>query len=241
MRMTEFAKREVKFVGHLVGHGRKRIDPDRLSVIINLDRPVTKKQLKSVLGLLGYHRAFISGYAEAAIPLTNLTSNKTPMNIPWTDSEQKAFDVLKNKLCSATALYTPRIGQPFVLRSDASGIAVAACLSQLGDGYTSVSERGIGERPVAFCSQKLTPTQRAWSVIEREAYAVIFALKKYHNLAFGSRIVVFCDHNPLSCIVDCVPKSAKLTRWSLALQAYDIVFRYSNGSYNVVADYLSRG
>jgi len=75
---------------------------------------------------------------------------------------------------------TPKIGALFFMRTVVSGVAVAACLNQLANDDIIVDENGTGERPVAFCSQKLTPTQCAWSVIEREAYAVIFALKKFH-------------------------------------------------------------
>jgi hypothetical protein len=103
-----------------------------------------------------------------------------------------------------------------------------------------VNEQGAGERPVAFCSQKLSPTQSAWSTIEREAYAVIYALNKFHHIIFGAPLIVYCDHNPLRYLVECAPKSAKLTRWKLALQAYQIEFRFTRGSNNVVADCLSR-
>ena len=57
---------------------------------------------------------------------------------------------------------------------------------------------------------------------------------------YGAKITVFCDHNPLQYIKECAPKSAKLLRWSLALQEFDIDLRYAKGSDNVVADYLSR-
>ena len=52
--------------------------------------------------------------------------------------------------------------------------------------------------------------------------------------------MIFSDHNPLAYIVDSVAKSAKLMRWSLALQEYDLVFRYVKAAHNVVADCLSR-
>lgn len=158
--------------------------------------------------------------------------------------EQLAFDTLKDKLCRTTELHVPRIGELFIMRTDASGVAVAGALSQLTAGNEAstndVTEKGDGEMPIAFCSQKLTATQQAWSTIEREAYAVIFALKKWHYLIFGAPVVVFCDHNPLTYIVSNATSSAKLTRWSLALQEYNISFRYAKGRNNIVADCLSR-
>jgi hypothetical protein len=241
---TEFAKPQVKFVGHMVGSGTKSQDPDKVSCIRDLERPYTRQQLRQKLGLMGYYRNFVPRYAEIAKPLTDLTSNKSPKNLPWREVEQLAFDTLKDKLCQATQLHVPRIGELFVLRTDASGIAVAGALSQLiagaGGATSDVTEKGDGEMPIAFCSQKLTATQQAWSTIEREAYAVIFALKKWHYLIFGAPVVVFSDHNPLTYIVSNATNSAKLTRWSLALQEYNITFRYAKGRSNIVADCLSR-
>jgi len=92
---------------------------------------------------------------------------------------------------------------------------------------------------VAFASHKLTATQCAWSVIEQEAYAVVWALGRFRNIIFGAQISVFTDHNPLKYLSESMPKSAKLTRWSLALQEYDLVLKYTRGTCNSVADYLS--
>jgi len=130
-----------------VGSGQKRTDPDRLVAIRQLCRPQTRKQLKSVLGLMNYHHTFIRGYAELATPLTDLTSKNVPSTIPWTDREQLAFDTVKDRLRQATALYTPKIGAIFIMRTDASGVAVAACSNQLANDDVIVDEKGTGEDP----------------------------------------------------------------------------------------------
>ena len=91
-----------------------------------------------------------------------------------------------------------------------------------------------------FFSQKFSTTQAAWSAVEREAYAVIASLKKCHHIVFGSEFVVFSDHSPLSFLVELTKRSSKLTRWSLALQQYNIVVKYAKACNNTVADYFSR-
>ena len=96
-----------------------------------------------------------------------------------------------------------------------------------------MDQEGV-EHPLAFASHKLSGPQCAWSTIEREAYAIIWALDKFRDLVFGSKITVVCDHNPLQYIRDplqyirdCAPKSAKLLRWSLALQEFDLEIKTS--------------
>ena len=93
---------------------------------------------------------------------------------------------------------------------------------------------------MAFASAKLTSAQMTWSAIEREAYAVIFALKKFINIIFATKISIFSDHNPLMYLRECAPKSSKLTRWALALEEFDINWNYRPGNKNQVADCLSR-
>jgi hypothetical protein len=85
------------------------------------------------------------------------------------------------------------------------------------------------ERPIAFFSRKLNSTQRAWSTIEKEAYAVLEALRRFESFVFSHEVFVYSDHNPLSYLTVSAPNSAKLLRWSLALQNFNLKFRYKAG------------
>jgi hypothetical protein len=242
LQKAEFAKPSVKFIGHIIGSGLKAIDPDKVSSIMSIAAPKTYKQLKRFLGMMAYHKSSIDHHAEMAKPLTDLTAVKySKRPLPWSTEHQQSFDNLKQALCHAVALRVPRLGGLFILRTDASNVAIAGCLYQRDDDdLDEVDVKGEGEKPICFFSQKLTGSQVHWSTIEKEAYAVIASLNKFEHIVYSARIVVFSDHNPLSFLVDCVTKSAKLTRWNLALQQFNIVLNYSKGSYNVVADFFSR-
>ncbi|GFT96647.1 hypothetical protein TNCV_5022821 [Trichonephila clavipes] len=69
-----------------------------------------------------------------------------------------------------------------------------------------------------------------WSTIEREACAVLSALKKFDCWIFRSQIQVVSDHNPLTFLTKGLPHGTKLARWALALQRYDlwIIYRIVN-------------
>jgi hypothetical protein len=232
LRKCDFARSEVCFIGHLIGSGRHGPDPDKIAAVEEMQATHTKKGVRQALGFFSYFRSYISGFAAIAHPLTELTRKHVPNQVPWSDVHQQAFDLLKRKLCDATRLHTVEYGKPFGLLVDASGIAVGCCLIQ----WTVEG----GEKPIAFASSKLTPTQRAWATIEREAYAIVFALRKFRSFTFGAEIVVFSDHNPLTYLCDGTPKSAKLTRWALGLQEYNLRFKYKPAHLNGAADYLSR-
>jgi len=94
-------------------------------------------------------------------------------NIPWGTEQAKAWRDLKDKLCQAATLQVIDFSKPFAIQFDASDYAVAGCLVQPTEDQ--------GDKPVAFISAKLTPTQQAWSTIEKEAYAAAWALKRFRN------------------------------------------------------------
>ncbi|KAM7299117.1 uncharacterized protein ISCGN_019684 [Ixodes scapularis] len=142
------------------------------------------------------------------------------------------FDPELHALCDAVALYTPDPEKPYWLYTDASAIAVGACLAQMGEGGQ--------EKPIAFASHRFTPTQTRWSTIEREAFGVIWGLKKFDVWLFGASVTVVSDHNPLSFLTLSVPHGAKLTRWALALQRYDVKVVHRKGLRHGNADALSR-
>jgi hypothetical protein len=210
------------------------VDSEKVDAAVrNLKEPETKKQLRQILGFFSFWREYLPGFSQVAKPLTDLTSSKFPERIPFHQPERDALDELKRLLCKAVEnplrIIDPK--KPFSIFVDASGYAVGACLSQPDEGR---------ERPVAFSSTKLTETQQRWSTIEKEAYSALWALKKFKHWIFGRTVTLYSDHNPLSFLTESTPKSAKLMRWALALQEFEVTFRYKSGVTNVAADCLSR-
>ncbi|GFS88479.1 retrovirus-related Pol polyprotein from transposon opus [Trichonephila clavipes] len=212
--------------------GQHSPDPGKVESIKNISVPTTKKEIRSFLGLTSYYREYIPNFASLVLPLTELTKNRVPNIIPWNEVAEQAFTKLKAQLVKAPSLYTPDLSKPYQLYTDASATAIGACLSQN-------DEKGK-ENPIAFFSKKLTETQTRWATIEREAYAVIEALKRFDSSIFGAEIEVISYHNPLTYLTLTTPQSAKLTRWALALQRYNIAISYRKGVKHGNADALSR-
>jgi len=234
LKKCSFAQHEVKFVGHIIGSGQRRADPDKLSTVNEMKPPENKKQVRQILGFFSFFRDYIPNFAAIAKPLTDLTRKRVPNCIPWGEDHERAFQTLKSQLCEATTkgLKVVDFKRPFTLHVDASEYSVGAVLTQ--------TDKNGKEQPVAFASSKLNETQRAWSVIEKETFAAIWALKKFRNWIFGKTVTVYTDHNPITYLTEMAPKSAKLMRYALALQEYDVVFCYKAGKSNAAADCLSR-
>ncbi|GFW86810.1 retrovirus-related Pol polyprotein from transposon 17.6 [Trichonephila clavipes] len=175
---------------------------------------------------------YIPNFAKIALPLTELTKKKVPNEIPWSKEAENAFKELKTALCGIIELQVTDIEKPYYLHTDASQTAVGCCLGQL-DGEDNIHS-------IAFGSQKLNPSQQKWSTIERKAYAIIWALKRFETLLCGAKIFLRTDHNPLVFLTSAAPQCSRLQRWALAIQRHDIEASHMKGSKLVNADALSR-
>ena len=129
LKKCSFAKIEVKYLGHITGSGKYRPDPQRLQAVGGMKPPSTKKQLQSVLGLFNYYRDYVPNFAAIAKPLTDLTAQRKPKLLIWGESEQRAYELLKDKICHSPVLAVPQPGKPFLLYTDASEIAVGCQLA----------------------------------------------------------------------------------------------------------------
>ena len=222
---------EVEFLGHMVGKGIMRPKPDKVKSIKEAARPETKTQLRSFLGLAGYYRKLIPDFAAIGCPLTDRTKKGEPNKVRWGVPQEIAFKTLKNKLSDSPILHLPDLTKTFILRSDASDKGIGAVLLQEHAGEVF---------PVAYASKKLTNAQRAYSVMEKECLAIIWAIRRFEPFLYGREFVIQTDHQPLSCLKKSKIVNKRITRWALALQPYRFRIEVIKGSKNVGADYISR-
>lgn len=222
---------KMEFLGHVVGQGMLQPNESKLEAIQNAPRPQTKTQLRSFLGLANYYRAFIANFAAIAVPLTDETKKGRPTRIEWGDSQERAFRTLKAKLSESPILHLPDIDRPFILRTDASENGVGAVLLQEFDGE---------KFPVSYASKKLLPAQRNYSVMEKESYAIVWAIQKYEPFLYGRKFQLETDHQPLLCMQRSKVANGRIMRWALALQPYRFTMVAIKGKDNVGADYMSR-
>jgi len=234
IKKCKFAQHQVKFCGEFVGSGQRKIDPSKVEVIESIQAPTTKTELRQILGLFSFFREYIPRYAEVVLSLTDLTKKNVPDQLPWSHIHDETLAKLKQALSEAARsnLTVVDFSKPYDIFVDASEKAVSGILTQ--------QDTKKQYAPIAFFSQKLNDTQRKWSTVEREAYAVIVALRKYRSWLFRSVVRVHSDHNPLTYITDTAPRSAKLMRWALGLQEFQVEFKYRKGTNNLAADCLSR-
>ena len=120
---------------------------------------------------------------------------------------------------------------PFEVMCDTSDLAVIVVLGQRVEGKSYV---------VHYARKTLNEAQRNYTTMEKELLAVVYALDKFRSYLLGSDIVMFIDHSALKYLLTKQNSKARLIRWVLLLQEFNIQIRDKRGVENVVVDHLSR-
>ena len=226
---SEFLRKEVAYLGHIVTPDGVKPNPDKIIAIQNFPIPKTSKQIKSFLGLLGYYRRFINNFSKITKPLT--TCLKKGAKIVHNEEFLSSFEQCKNLLINEPILQYPNFSKPFNLTTDASNYALGAILSQGPIGK---------DLPIAYASRTLNDTELNYSVIEKELLAIVWATKYFRPYLYGRKFNIITDHKPLQWLFSLKDPNSKLYRWRTKLEEFDYSIIYKKGSSNTNADALSR-
>ncbi|GJX53871.1 putative reverse transcriptase domain-containing protein [Tanacetum coccineum] len=221
----DFWLSKVQFLGHVIDSEGIHVDPAKIESIKDWASPKTPTEIRQFLGLAGYYRRFIEGFSKIARPMTKLTQKSVKFD--WGEKAEAAFQLLKQKLCSAPILALPEGSENFVVYCDASHKGLGAVLMQK-------------EKVIAYASRQLKVHEKNYTTHDLELGAVVFALKMWRHYLYGTKCVVFTDHKSLQHILDQKELNMRQRRWLELLSDYDCEIRYHPGKANVVADALSR-
>nr|GEV92894.1 putative reverse transcriptase domain-containing protein [Tanacetum cinerariifolium] len=157
--------------------------------------------------------------------MTKLTQKK--VKFEWGDKQEAAFQLLKQKLCSAPILALPEGTEDFIVYYDASNKGLGAVLMQR-------------EKMISYASRQLKIHEKNYTTHDLELGAVVFALKIWRHYLYRTKCTVFTDHKSLQHILDQKELNMRQHRWLELFSDYDCEIRYHLGKANVVADALSR-
>ncbi|GJQ89599.1 putative reverse transcriptase domain-containing protein [Tanacetum coccineum] len=221
----EFWIPKVQFLGHVIDSQGIHVDPAKIESVKDWASPKSATEIRQFLGLAGYYRRFIEGFSKIAKPMTKLTQKK--IKFEWSDKAEAAFQLIKQKLCSAPILALPEGNEDFIAYCDASIKGLGAVLMQR-------------EKVIAYASRQLKIHEKNYTTHDLELGAVVFALKIWRHYLYGTKCTVFTDHKSLQHILDQKELNMRQRRWLELLSDYDCEIRYHPGKANVVADALSR-
>jgi len=225
----------VTFFGYIVSYGKMCLSQERKDHISSMPMPANQKQMQRFLGAVLFFKAFLPMYSDLTTPLYDMIKDGFNWDAnKWDRDYHAIFERVKEAIQHATFIYFPDYNLPWLLRVDASDVAVGAVLMQeVNNGTNDASYQ-----PIGFSSQKFSNQATRWDPFKKEAYAVYFGVKSFSYYLHGKPLVLETDHRNLVWIEkSTVPI---VIRWRVYLQSFQIWLRNIPGKQNIVADWMSR-
>ena len=256
---SKFFVTEATFAGGRVGPDGIKPDLTKLTAVADWKTPKDLQNLGSFLGLTGYFRPLIKGYASIAQPLTDLARK---LELPklkgkaaytramkghsleglWKKEHDQAFLRLKVALTSELVLKGPKYdGTPFVVTTDGCKYGFAGMLTQR---FTTVLANGTEKttaHPIGFSSKRTSETEEKYKPFILEFGALKHCLDKFGDIIWGYPVELETDCQALRDHLLSTTLNSTHARWRDSILAHNIVdVRHRPGRLNVVADGLSR-
>ena len=230
-----FVVSSVEYLGHTIDAQGLHPSDSKVRAIHDAPSPTNITELKSSLGLLNYYHKFLPNLATILAPLHQLLQKDAVWK--WTQKQEDSFLKAKSLLHFSSLLVHYDPSKSLSISCDASPYGLGAILShQMEDG---------AELPIAFTSRTLASAVMKYSQLEKEALAIIFAVKKFHNYIYGRHFTLYLDHKPLQYLLNeskplPTMASSRIQRWAITLSAYSYTIKHKPGKQLSHADALSR-
>ncbi|KAL8451783.1 hypothetical protein Emed_001774 [Eimeria media] len=227
----KFAAHSTEYLGYRVGADGIHPSTEKVSTIAVWPTELANEtQVRQFLGTVNYCRNFMGPeFAVLARPLQQLLKQKAAFQ--WTAAHSSAVQALKDRLIHYTKLSLPDLTKPFILRTDASGVAIGAVLEQ-------------DNKPLGFLSKRLSDAEMRYSTYDQELLAIVRALERWRHLLITAEVTVYTDHQALQYLTKLRsdrPIRGRLARWlDFLADSQHLNIVHQPGATNVVADALSR-
>ena len=225
----DFGVTELEFLGHMLRGGPDgssiAMMPDKVEAIVKWPAPQDQGQLRSFLGLASYYRRFIKNFSTIAAPLTDLLAKEKLF--VWEEAASASFAALKQAITTAPVCkpFDPTL--PVTLMTDASDRGIGCALMQ-------------NDHPVCFDSKKFSPAEKNYPTHDKEALALMHALRVWRPLCLGKEVTVLTDSKCLTYLKTQPQLSPRQARWLDFLEQFTLKIEHIKGTLNAVADCLSR-
>ena len=220
---------ETNYLGYAISEKGIKADEKKIEAIWSLPVPTCVREVRSFIGMCSYYPRYLQNFSSIAEPIIMLTRKYA--HFKWSDVHQKVFESLKESLTTVYLIVYPDLNKPNVLYTDASDTCIVACLTQecVGD-----------EKQIYYWSHKLSRSQCKWSVVEKEAFGINFALQKLDYYLHNAQFVIKTDHKPLKYLLESPMPNKKFQLWALSMAGYNCFIEYIAGITITCADLLSR-
>ncbi|XP_065224345.1 uncharacterized protein K02A2.6-like [Planococcus citri] len=233
-KKCDFLTDRLTYLGYEIDSNGVHKTQEKIEAVLNAKQPRTAAELKSFQGLVNYYARFVPNMSQLFAPLGKLLQKNA--RFKWNKACSAAFENIKKEIASDRVLTHFDPSKKLILATDASPEAIGAVLSH---------EDENGERPIAFVSRKLTPTEQRYSQIDKEALSIYWGTRKFFNYLFGRKFTLITDCRPLQSIFAAHAakpslSATRLLHYAIFLQGFDYEIKYRRSEQNANADFVSR-
>ncbi|KAL0227938.1 hypothetical protein RCL1_004081 [Eukaryota sp. TZLM3-RCL] len=237
------SRHAVKILGHVFCNKTRSIDRTRIDSIIKLPRPTTLKEVRSFTGAINFLRDWLPRISDEIAPIIALTKG-SPKSISWSPELDRRFAKIKEMIVNHIPLALPDKDCRVLISTDASDLAIGGVIWQEmppgAPAGTALKDRKV--IPLSFYSRLLSDSQKNWSTIQKELYAIVLILTESPLSSFlkTRHLTVFTDHRNIAFLYVAPEKNRIVKRWIPILADYSIDICHTVGADNHWADMLSR-
>ena len=220
----------ISFLGYYIDSEGIHMQSEKVESIVNFPDPTNLTEARSFKGLAGFYAHFIPKFSSIVKPITNLFRKDVPFH--WGEDQKNAAALLKSMLLQYPVLVHFDPTCKTELHCDASGLGLGAVVGQIMDDEKF--------HAVEFASRCLSSAESNYSATDKEALAIVWAVKKFLVYLEGRHFDVYTDHKALEWLQTKPDLPRRLLKFALELQNYDYTIHYKPGKTNNDADALSR-
>ena len=159
-----------------------QVDEEKVRAIQEWPSPTSISKVRSFHGLASFYRWFVKESSSIAAPITKVI--KKNVGFKWGEEQEKAFQLIKEKITHAPLLALPNFAKPFEFKCDALGLGIGAFLMQ-------------EERPIAYFNEKLSRAALKYHTYDKELYALVRALETWQHYLWPKEFVIHVNHESL--------------------------------------------
>ncbi|RDX79367.1 Retrovirus-related Pol polyprotein from transposon 17.6, partial [Mucuna pruriens] len=208
-----FFNNEMVFFGFVVSSKGVKVDEEKLT-------PKIVSEVRSFHGLASFYRRFVKDFSTLAAPLNEMV--KKSVSVKWEESQERAFQDLKDRLTHALILTLPNFFKSFELECDTSNLGI-----EKGD-------------LIIYFSKKLKGFHLNYSTYDKELYTLVRALYLWQHYIFPKEFVIHSDHKSLKYLMGQGKLNKRHAKWVKFIEQFPYVIKHKQGKINIIVDALSR-